>query len=206
MINIRKEAEMKKRVKRFKLTTKVDISEIGDRVLLLNLYITQAGILLLGGLFFWFQPRSLSSLFTLEPGLSIAGYGLYLALFAVCLDIVISNYVPAEYTDDGGINNKLFARRPLWHIALICLIVSFSEELLFRGGIQYYLGAYWTALLFTVIHVRYLRHWIPTGLVFLISYGLGLVYEQTGSLSTPILAHFVIDFIMGCLLRYSKEE
>lgn len=197
---------MKKRVRRFKLTTKVDINQINDRVLLLNLYITQAGILLLGGLFFWFQPKSLPSLFTLEPGLSIALYGLYLGLFAVCLDIVITDYVPAEYTDDGGINHKLFASRPLWHIAVICLVVSFSEEFLFRGGIQYYLGPYWTALLFTVIHFRYLNHWIPTGLVFLISYGLGFVYEQTGSLWTPILAHFVIDFIMGCLLRYSSKE
>jgi len=50
-----------------------------------------------------------------------------------------------------------------------------------------------------------LQHWLMTGLVFGISYGLGWIYIQTGSLWTPIAAHFIIDFVMGCLLRYRRK-
>lgn len=31
-------------------------------------------------------------------------------------------------------NEKLFGKRPVWHIVVICLIVGLCEELLFRGG------------------------------------------------------------------------
>jgi hypothetical protein len=124
----------------------------------------------------------------------------------VLVDLVISRWVPEEVTDDGGINEKLFATRPLWHIALISFFVSISEELLFRGAIQHAWGNYWTSILFAAIHIRYLQHWLMTGLVFCISYGLGWIYMRTGTLWTPIAAHFVIDFIMGCVMRYRREK
>lgn len=86
-------------------------------------------------------------------------------------------------------NEKLFGKRPVWHIVVICLIVGLCEELLFRGGTACF-GPYWTSILFAAIHVRYLRHWLPTLMVFLISYALGTVYEWTGTLWAPIAAHF----------------
>jgi membrane protease YdiL (CAAX protease family) len=84
--------------------------------------------------------------------------------------------------------------------------VAFCEELLFRGAIQHAWGAYWTSVLFAAIHIRYLRHWLMTGLVFCISYGLGWVYVRTGTLWTPVIAHFLVDFVMGCIIRYRKES
>src|SRR5690606_2987972 len=113
---------------------------------------------------------------------------------------------PEEYQDDGGVNDRIFANRPIWHIALISLVVAFCEELLFRGAIQFAIGPYWTSIVFATIHVRYLKHWIPTGLVFSISYGLGWIYIQTGSIWAPIIAHFVFDFVMGLLLKYRRES
>lgn len=100
----------------------------------------------------------------------------------------------------------IFGNRALWHIALLSLIVSICEEVLFRGAIQAAWGPYWTSILFAAIHIRYLQHWLMTGLVFSISYGLGWIYIQTGTLWTPIFAHFLIDFVMGCILRYRREE
>jgi membrane protease YdiL (CAAX protease family) len=122
------------------------------------------------------------------------------------IDLLISRWVPKEVTDDGGINQMLFGNRPVWQIAALSLVVAVCEEVLFRGAIQYAWGPYWTSILFAAIHIRYLQHWLMTGMVFGISYGLGWIYEQTGSLWTPIAAHFVIDFAMGCILRFSKEE
>jgi hypothetical protein len=127
-------------------------------------------------------------------------------VIVLLFDVLVSRWVPEEVTDDGGVNEKMFRRRPLWHIVLLSLIVALCEETLFRGAVQHAWGAYWTSILFAAIHFRYLRHWLMTGLVFGISYGLGWIYNYTGTLWTPVLAHFAIDFVMGCIIRYGKED
>jgi membrane protease YdiL (CAAX protease family) len=189
---------------RFRLK-KADIHELDDRMLLLNLYMTQLVVLLIAGIIFLFQKPDFKAMFSLRPGAQILIWGLGFAWIVLAVELLISRWVPEEVADDGGINEKLFARRPLWHIVWICLLVSICEELLFRGAIQAAWGPYWTSILFAAIHVRYLRHWLMTGLVFSISYGLGWIYLRTGSLWTPIAAHFAIDLVMGCILRYRRE-
>ena len=186
---------------------KVNVKDLDSRVLLLNLYVTQALTLLIGLLLFLGQKQNrwLAAL-SFTPGWKIVLWGGGLAALVLAADMLISRWVPKEMTDDGGINELIFKNRPLWHIALLALVVAICEETLFRGAIQYAWGPYWTSVLFAAIHIRYWRHWLMTGMVFSISYGLGWVYQQTGTLWTPILAHFIIDFVLGCVLRYSKEE
>ncbi|UJF31171.1 CPBP family intramembrane glutamic endopeptidase [Paenibacillus hexagrammi] len=186
---------------------KVDLTELNDQSLLLNLYITQLLTVIIGLIIVFFQSNhQFFPMFRWQGGFSIPLWGVLFAAAVLVGDLIISRWVPKEVTDDGGINQMLFGSRPLWHIALISLIVAICEEILFRGAIQYSWGAYWTSILFAAIHIRYLQHWLMTGMVFSISYGLGWIYMQTGSLWTPIIAHFVIDFVMGCVLRYGKEE
>jgi hypothetical protein len=117
----------------------------------------------------------------------------------------MGRFVPEEAMDDGGINDMLFRKRPIWHIVVISAIVAICEELLFRGAIQYAFGPYWTSILFAVIHVRYLRHWVPTGIVFAISYGLGFIYIQTGTLWAPIITHFIVDLVLGLIIRFRRD-
>ncbi|MGO4270280.1 lysostaphin resistance A-like protein [Paenibacillus sp. TAF58] len=186
---------------------KVDVNELNDRTLLLNLYITQLLTLIIGIIILFFQSNhKILSMFTFQGGWKIFIWGSLFALLVLGIDILISRWVPKEVSDDGGINQMLFGNRAVWHIALISLIVAICEEVLFRGAIQYAWGPYWTSILFAAIHIRYLQHWLMTGMVFCISYGLGWIYLQTGSLWTPIIAHFIIDLVMGCILRYSKED
>jgi hypothetical protein len=182
---------------------KVQIDEIDDRVLLINLYLTQLFTLLTALLLIFFQDTRLAELLSLPQDSRFFLWGSGFALAVVAIDLLLSRIVPEEAADDGGINKRVFANRPLWHIAVIAFVVAVCEELLFRGAIQYVLGPYWTSILFAAIHVRYLRHWLMTGLVFCISYGLGWIYLRTGTLWTPIVAHFWIDLIMGCILKYS---
>ncbi|SDC39318.1 hypothetical protein SAMN02799630_00466 [Paenibacillus sp. UNCCL117] len=190
--------------KQFKLN-RVRADELTDRLLIINLYVTQAVVLLIAAVILWFQKPNLLSMFAVQPMWQIALWGTVYAVAVLVIDMLISQWVPPEITDDGGINEKLFGNRPLWHIAVMSLAVAICEELLFRGAIQAAWGPYWTSILFAAIHFRYLQHWLMTGLVFSISYGLGWIYIQTGSLWTPILAHFLIDFVMGCILRYRRE-
>ncbi|NHN28755.1 CPBP family intramembrane glutamic endopeptidase [Paenibacillus agricola] len=185
---------------------KLDITTIDERTVILNVYITQLLVILAGSVILFFQKPSFRHMFSIEQGIYILIWGVAFAVAVLLIDIWISNWVPPEVTDDGGINELIFKNRPLWHIIVLSFVVAFCEEWLFRGAIQASWGPYWTSILFAAIHIRYLQHWLMTGLVFGISYGLGWIYIQTGSLWTPIAAHFLIDFIMGCIIRYRRES
>lgn len=186
---------------------KIDINDIDDRLLLINLYITQSCSFLLGFILIILQKNNeFLPLFSLHGGLSIAIWGTLFAIAVLAVDFVVGRWVPEHVTDDGGVNERIFGNRPLWHIIVMTLIVSLCEETLFRGALQHWMGPYWTSILFAAIHIRYLQHWLMTGLVFSISYGLGWIYIHTGSLLTPIVAHFMIDLCMGCIIRYRRES
>ena len=197
----------RRRLRDFRLQ-KADIHNMDDRVLLINLYVTQAAVALLAVALLWWQKASFRQLFApLEGvGLTIVTYGILYAALVLAVDGLLERFVPEEVADDGGINEKIFKNRSLWHLAVICLVVAVCEELLFRGAIQSAIGNYWTSVLFAVIHVRYLRHWLMTLLVFCISYGLGWIYVQTGTLITPIIAHFLIDVVLGYHLRGGNKR
>lgn len=185
---------------------KVTVDELDDRMLLINLYATQALTFIIGFIWLLFQRQNVFRLFSLPQELAFLWWGIGLAAAVIAVDLLIARWVPEEAGDDGGVNDRIFRSRPVWHIALISLVVAVCEELLFRGALQHAIGPYWTSIIFAAIHVRYLKHWIPTGLVFSISYGLGWIYIQSGTIWAPIIAHFLIDLIMGLIIRFRRES
>lgn len=185
---------------------KVSVDDLDDRMLLINLYATQALTFIIGLIWVLFQHQNLIQLFTLPREFAFLLWGIGFAGAVIAVDLLISRFVPEEAADDGGVNDRIFRNRPIWHIAVISFVVAVCEELLFRGAVQHAIGPYWTSIVFATIHVRYLRHWIPTGLVFSISYGLGWIYMESGSIWAPIIAHFLIDFIMGLIIRFRRES
>lgn len=185
---------------------KVSVDDLDDRMLLINLYATQALTFIIGLIWVLFQHQNLIQLFRLPRELAFLLWGIGFAGAVIAVDLLISRFVPEEAADDGGVNDRIFRNRPIWHIAVISFVVAVCEELLFRGAVQHAIGPYWTSIVFATIHVRYLRHWIPTGLVFSISYGLGWIYMESGSIWAPIIAHFLIDFIMGLIIRFRRES
>lgn len=194
-------------MKRFKIRLRpVDITQVNDRTLLLNLYFTQGLTLIIGLVLLFIQGRNPLALFTPFGEADVWIWGVGFAAAVLLADVLLSRWIPEELTDDGGINVRIFRRRPIWHIAVIAAVAGVCEEVLFRGALQYWWGPYWTSIFFAAIHVRYLRHWLMTGLVFLTSYGLGWIYLHTGSLWTPVAAHFIIDLCMGCILKYRRES
>ncbi|ULO10303.1 CPBP family intramembrane metalloprotease [Paenibacillus sp. 19GGS1-52] len=184
---------------------KVDPKHLTDKLLLVNLYITQGLTLIIGLIWILLQKRNPIHVFNFPENWHFVLWGLGLAAIMLVVDFLLTHIVPEDSMDDGGINDLLFRKRPIWHIFFIAAIVSVCEEILFRGAIQYAFGPYWTSILFAVIHVRYLRHWIPTGWVFLSSYGLGYIYIHSGTLWAPIACHFLIDLFSGLVIRYRRE-
>lgn len=196
---------MKKRIEKVKIR-RIKPDELNDRLLLINLYITQGLTLVISMVIFLFQWRNPVTVFKLPDNPNFLWWGLGLAALAFLVDFLLSRFISESSMDDGGINEMLFKNRPVWHILLIAAVVAVCEELLFRGAVQYSLGPYWTSIVFALIHVRYLRHWIPTGWVFASSYGLGYIYIASGTLWAPILCHFLIDLISGLVIRFRREQ
>ncbi|MBN1965327.1 MAG: CPBP family intramembrane metalloprotease [Anaerolineae bacterium] len=83
------------------------------------------------------------------------------------------------------------------HVFWFSLLAALPEEVLFRGAVQATLGLVLAALIFGALHaltVLYFVYAAGAGLF------LGLLYQWTGTLWTPIGAHFTIDLVMFLLL------
>lgn len=179
---------------------KVHIRELSDHILILNLYATQGIVLALACIVLWWQGRFSLDLWRVESWTTWL-WGIAFGLCIVFLDLALTRLFPAWMTDDSGINEKLFRKRTVWHIFVMTLVVAFSEELLFRGALQPVIGIFWTSVVFTLIHFRYLKQWVMTVFVFMISLGFGGLVLVTHSIMASTVAHFVVDFILGILLR-----
>lgn len=184
---------------------RVDVEQLSDRVLILNLYATQAIVLTVACVLLWWQERLSLDLWMFQSW-TVWLWGCGAGLLIVCVDLLLSRLFPEYMIDQSGINEKLFRSQPVWHIFVMTLVIAIAEELLFRGAVQPYLGVFWTSVLFTLIHFRYLKQWMMMVVVFLISLGLGGLVLITHSLFASTVAHFVIDFTLGVLLRLGKLD
>ncbi|WCK56040.1 CPBP family intramembrane metalloprotease [Aneurinibacillus sp. Ricciae_BoGa-3] len=185
----------------------MDLQEKGlsQRVLLLNVYISQGILFVIGllGVFVFYMRKGmvLTDLFSfgnIRPAILL---GAAAAGAVVAAEAAMIRVLPPQTFDDGGLNELLFKGLPYWHIAFIALVVAFCEELLFRGVMQPNLGLWATSALFALIHVRYLKKWVMFVTVLTVSLLLGWLYNRTGSIWSVITAHFLIDFILGCFSR-----
>jgi uncharacterized protein len=178
---------------------------LSQRVLIINVYITQGILLAIGllGMYFFYLRRgiTLTALFSIENLQPSLLSGAAAAGAVVMVEAVMISVFPPETFDDGGLNELLFKGLPYWHIAFIAFAVAFCEELLFRGIMQSNLGLWITSAVFALIHVRYLKKWVMFLTVLLVSLLLGWLLNRTGSLWSVIAAHFLIDFILGCFSR-----
>ncbi|TCS93427.1 CPBP family intramembrane glutamic endopeptidase [Hazenella coriacea] len=176
-----------------------------QRQLLLSFYGTQLFLLVITIGILWFQGRLSVGLLGWDHPINwVLGVGA--GFIIVCVDLLLTRWLPKEMLDDGGINELLFANQNVIQIFMIALTAGVVEELLFRGAIQEWLGIWGTSLLFVVIHTRYLRKWVMVLVVGLISVGFGYLYVWTGSLISVMVAHTLVDFIMGCYIRYVRED
>ena len=186
------------------------IKHLDDKEVLLHLYLSQFILLviaLLLGFFFFSDLQTFLAMWQLDIG-EIMLYGGGSAFVVIIIDSILMKVLPKEMYDDGGINEKVFRTRPIWHIFMITLIVAFTEELLFRGVIQTHLGYVPASLMFAFLHFRYLYKWLLFTIVVSLSFLLGWIYLETGNLLTTITSHFLIDFVFALMIRmnYLKKQ
>jgi membrane protease YdiL (CAAX protease family) len=92
-------------------------------------------------------------------------------------------------------------------IVILAAASSIGEELLFRGALLPWLGVWWQALVFALLHVgprqRMVRMLPWTASAFVLGVAFGELTIWTTNLGAPIAAHFVINFLN---LRYIVAE
>ncbi|NMD70284.1 CPBP family intramembrane metalloprotease [Bacillus sp. DNRA2] len=179
------------------------IKELSDRELLFHLFITQVilmvvavilGFILFDNITDFFQLFNWSDLHVILVG-GIAG------LTVVLIDTILTKVIPEHMYFDGGLNERIFQNRSVIQIAIIAAVVSFSEEILFRGVIQTHFGLFLSSLIFAAIHYRYLFNWFLLLNIIILSFFIGFIFEATNNLVVTIFMHFLIDFLLGLMIR-----
>ncbi|GAA4709307.1 CPBP family intramembrane glutamic endopeptidase [Brevibacillus fulvus] len=183
------------------------LQQIDDRLLRMNLWLTQGIVLILSAacslfLFGWTHTVAMFA----WPGWFELLAALGIAALLVLANLGMDRWLPRHWQDDGGINERIFARMSLWSIFLLCLSVGIGEEWLFRGVLQTYIGNGWASLLFALIHVRYLRKPLLAGGVYVTSFAIGSIFEWSHHLIGPIVAHTTIDFFLALYLRWTVNK
>ncbi|EWG10805.1 CPBP family intramembrane glutamic endopeptidase [Cytobacillus firmus] len=189
------------------------IKELTDKELLFHLYLTQVLILAIAFILciiLFNSFKEFQALFVLDD-INILVFGAAAGLAVVLIDFVLMKVLPEELYDDGGLNKKIFQNRHILHIAFIAAVVAISEELLFRGVIQTHFGLAISSFIFALVHYRYLFNWFLFVNIITLSFFIGYIYHITNNLLVPIVMHFLIDFLLGILIRKqylkkSKEE
>ncbi len=183
------------------------LDQLDSRTLRLNLCLTQgivwviaaAGSLLLHG------KKGTVALFSFPDWLDFVWAAGVTAL-VVSSSIAMDRYLPRSWQDDGDINERIFMGLPLLPTLSLCVVVGIGEEWLFRGVFQPLIGNLWTSLLFTLVHVRYLRKPLLLAAVFATSYLLGHLFDSHDSLLPPIAAHIGIDFLLALTLQKATKR
>ncbi len=184
------------------------VKKMTDKEILLNLYITQLIMLVLAFVLSWFlfdSFKDVLKLFKWQPfHIFVVGGGC--AILIISFELLLEKVLPKNWLDDGGINERVFGNRSVFHIFVLAAVIAFSEELLFRGVLQTYFGLVPASILFALIHFRYLSKVVLFIVVVSLSFFLGWLYHRTGNLLVPIFAHFTIDFVLGCILRFRNQK
>lgn len=186
-----------------KLIDQMSDDELFQSLIYSQLILFSLAIIL--SIFFFERISDWFNLFILDS-YQIFFYGCLAGLLIVFIDVILMVILPKKYFDDGGINERIFKNQSIFNIFIIALIVAVSEELLFRGLIQTIFGYFIASTLFALVHVRYLRKPVLLISVLLISFYLGYLYEITNNLFVTIFAHFIVDFLLGVIIRYNIHE
>ncbi|WP_232214242.1 CPBP family intramembrane glutamic endopeptidase [Bacillus sp. SG-1] len=181
--------------------------QISDRELTFHLYATQFGLLTVAiilGIFLYDDMSSFFNQFVWNN--QILFYGVTSGIVIVVVDLLLMRLLPKKYYDDGGINQRIFRNRSVIHIAFLAAVIAICEEILFRGVLQYHFGFIVGTVIFAVVHIRYWGNWFLILNILILSVWIGLVYEWTANLGVTMMMHFIIDFLLGLVIKYQAEN
>lgn len=126
--------------------------------------------------------------------------------------VVLSNLV-TRFTQWGGDLARAMAEAlgPLStpDAVLLACASGLAEEMFFRGALQPRVGLVLATLLFGIVHFVPRRDFLPwTGFALCAGFVFGALYDVTGNLLAPVVAHAVVNGINLPMLvsQYGKRE
>jgi membrane protease YdiL (CAAX protease family) len=183
------------------------ISSLTDKELLLHLYMTQFILIVISLILGFILFDHFAYLKNIRiKDIHIVTVGMPAGAAVVIIDIVLMKLLPPKFYDDGGLNERVFRNRNIFHIFIIAILVAFSEELLFRGIIQAKVGLLLASMVFALIHYRYLFNWFLFVNIVLLSFVIGLIFQWTNNLVVTVTMHFVIDLLLGIYIKYRRLQ
>ncbi|MFC0271567.1 lysostaphin resistance A-like protein [Metabacillus herbersteinensis] len=180
------------------------IKMLSDKQIISQLYLTQMLLLTLAIILSMILVDGIEEFFQIWRlnDLTFLTYGSIIAIIVIGFDFLIMKFVPKEFYDDGGINERIFEKRSIIHIVFLTALIAATEEFLFRGVLQTHFGLWIASIIFALLHFRYLTKWLLFTMVVAVSFLLGIFYEWTDSLYTTIFAHFIIDLVFALQIRF----
>jgi uncharacterized protein len=134
--------------------------------------------------------RSTTTWLLLSPLLGLA-IGLAVVLLSR-LAVVQFEWARALHRDFRSLLGELSGRE----IFILAVASSVGEELLFRGALQPWIGIWPQAIIFALLHIGPGLRFLPwTVSAFVLGVTFGYVFEWTGDLGAPIVAHFTINYL-----------
>jgi uncharacterized protein len=179
------------------------LKQLSIKELLLNLYLTQLVLLIVGfSIHLYMSDNVYSIFFYVSFHANVIFYGVISAVLVILIEVMMTIYVPKKWLDDGGINKQIFSRLTVTHILMLSAVVAIVEELVFRAIIQVHFGLVIASLLFALLHFRYIKKPLLLTAVIAISFFFGFLFYITNNILVTIVSHFLIDAILGIFIRY----
>ena len=132
-------------------------------------------------------------------------YSLMVGLAFGALIVVLTRFAVARFAWARSLHGAL---RPLARgmstpvIVLLAVLSAFAEELLFRGLLQPWIGVVPQAVIFGVAHyIPGPSRWVWAGWAAVVGLALGGMFQLSGSLLGPVVAHAVINGLNLSYLR-----
>lgn len=144
----------------------------------------------------WYHQnvRALMGPLTYDP-LTAGGIVLAAVAFLLLCQRLMEDFFPSYVTFKNRLS-QMFGNVGWSGAIWLALISAFSEEILFRGAIQPFLGIWFTSIVFGILHLDPdggLSAW--TFWAVLAGLLLGSVVQVTGSLWPAIAIHFIVNLI-----------
>lgn len=177
-----------------------------SRASLLSITLVLEGVLLLiATAWSWFAGIALL------PQLKFSGFACLVGMLAAGCTVLASllcyrlgEYFPffRELRDlSDNVLVPMVRHFAMFDIVLVSLTSGICEEVLFRGVMMPQLGLVLSSLVFGFVHSPTLKYFPYIIVTVIAGFFFGALYECTGSLWTPIVAHILHNFVSLSLIR-----
>jgi uncharacterized protein len=141
-----------------------------------------------------------------SPGESVL-LGVITAACTVSLGLLAYRFLPTLREISEELAPRLVEAAPSTSLVLVAIFSGVGEEAFFRGALQQEFGLVVASLLFGLAHIGPDRRYLVwTAWAVLAGFVFGLLYEVSGGLLAPILAHTAHNAATLLLWKRSRKD